>query len=277
MSPGEYTTSTGQKVEQPMCTGEEGYTYFQTIDEQGVLVKKLIKEGKNVFDPDAGVCNFLPTSQPRGMKAVLQERFVNKALRADGTLAVDVSRMTAPQLADECNRYADFQSSVSRAEILCTRFNHTCIFLPKFHPELNPIELVWRDSKEALRRVCNASSRDFKRKWHAALDALDSHRIHGYFKTAMEYEMIYDKEIGYGNEKDAGSRLHKYASHRRVFRREETKKAMLEAVADADAYVIRIKPEGKEGRKCKLADCKVRVVNQWGLLKRLRLHLGLAV
>jgi hypothetical protein len=28
MSPGEYTTSTGQKVEQPMCTGEEGYTYF---------------------------------------------------------------------------------------------------------------------------------------------------------------------------------------------------------------------------------------------------------
>ena len=45
----------------------------------------------------------------------------------------------------------------------------------------------------------------------------------------------------------------------------------------ADAYVIQIKPEGKEGRKCKLADCKVRVVNQWGLLKRLRLHLGLAV
>ena len=38
-----------------------------------------------------------------------------------------------------------------------------------------------------------------------------------------------------------------------------------------------IKPEGFTGRKCALADCTVKVVNQWGLLRRLRVHYKLTV
>ena len=107
--------------------------------------------------------------------------------------------------------------------------------------------------------------------------ALTPARVHGYFKAAMEYEMIYDKVIGYGNVKDPEAKLHEYKSHRRVFRRAETKAKMLQLVGDADAYVIRIKPEGFTGRKCALADCTVKVVNQWGLLRRLRVHYNLTV
>ena len=157
---------------QPMCTGEEGYEYFKSRDEQGVPVEKLKKEGKSPGATDADVCYFLANAQPKGMKQVLAERYDNtngRALRADGTPAIDCANLTADLLAVELNKYSDFKSTVSRIEMLCTAHGHTCLFLPKFHPEMNPIELCWRDSKEALRKICNASSKEFKRKWAVAL------------------------------------------------------------------------------------------------------------
>ena len=40
----------------------------------------------------------------------------------------------------------DFSNQVSMLETLIKRAGHECIFLPKFHCELNPIEMVSHDS-----------------------------------------------------------------------------------------------------------------------------------
>ena len=80
-------------------------------------------------------------------------------------------------MREEMARFADFSNQRSRVELLCESLGHVCLFLPKFHPELNPIELNWRDSKNELRRNCTCSSVGFKQRWHAALDAMTPEMI----------------------------------------------------------------------------------------------------
>ena len=51
----------------------------------------------------------------------------------------------------------DFKGEVSRLETMITGRGHLCWFLPKFHCELNPIELVWGRSKWYVRQNVTGS------------------------------------------------------------------------------------------------------------------------
>jgi len=41
----------------------------------------------------------------------------------------------------------DFHNEKPLLQIVIERAGHKCIFLPKFHCELNPIEMVWDQGK----------------------------------------------------------------------------------------------------------------------------------
>ena len=41
----------------------------------------------------------------------------------------------------------DFKNETCRIEHFLNGKGHICLFLPKFHPELNPIERVWSQAK----------------------------------------------------------------------------------------------------------------------------------
>lgn len=80
--------------------------------------------------------------KPRGLKSVLEER------------GFDVSGMRAkcspvcPWENENCcmarllSKQEDFANQKSMVETLITEAGHLCVFLPKFHCELNPIEMV---------------------------------------------------------------------------------------------------------------------------------------
>ena len=164
-------------------------------------------------------------------------------------------------MREEMARFADFSNQRSRVELLCESLGHVCLFLPKFHPELNPIELNWRDSKNELRRNCTCSSVGFKQRWHAALDAITPEMIRKYFKSAMEYEMVYDKVIGLGNQPDPDATVQKYKSHRSEFRTDsvktnaKTKMVAKVALEDRGKFLVKVKIEEKQGKRLGAPAC----------------------
>jgi hypothetical protein len=96
------------------------------------------------------------TGEPKGLEQVLRER-----KREDGTTLYDEiqeEKKKYPRKSDlqqklsECD---DFRLQTGRVEELITSRGHMCIFYPKYHCELSPIERFWSCHKNWLRRHCD--------------------------------------------------------------------------------------------------------------------------
>ena len=81
---------------------------------------------------------------PKGMKAVLQER------------GIDTTGLVADKMREILKKHSDFRDEKSLIETLLIKHGHIPVFLPKFHPELNPIE-VWAQLKRYTKAHCNYS------------------------------------------------------------------------------------------------------------------------
>jgi hypothetical protein len=82
------------------------------------------------------------SGQPKGMKSVLEERgFDVSKLRAKCSPVCPIENQNCC-MARLLSQQEDFAHQVSMLETLITEAGHLCIFLPKFHCELNPIEMV---------------------------------------------------------------------------------------------------------------------------------------
>ena len=67
---------------------------------------------------------------PKGMRTVLNER------------GVDTTGMVADKMRETLAEMDDFKNEKSLIKHLLIWKGHIPVFLPKFHPELNPIERV---------------------------------------------------------------------------------------------------------------------------------------
>ena len=76
----------------------------------------------------------LPDGRPKGAALVLEERGYN-------TRGMKLGEMRAI-LAD----HDDFKNEKCRVDTFLSTSGHACVFIPKFHCELNPIERVWSQS-----------------------------------------------------------------------------------------------------------------------------------
>jgi hypothetical protein len=88
----------------------------------------------------------LPNGSPKGLQLVLEERgFDVKKMRAKCS-PVCPWENTNCCMARLLSRQEDFENQPSMLETLIKGAGHECLFLPKFHCELNPIEMVsyWR-------------------------------------------------------------------------------------------------------------------------------------
>jgi hypothetical protein len=84
----------------------------------------------------------LPDGRPKGLQQVLEERgFDVHNLRAKCT-PVYPWESTNCCMARLLSQQEDFMNQPSMLETLIKKAGHECIFLPKFHCELNPIEMV---------------------------------------------------------------------------------------------------------------------------------------
>ncbi len=107
-----------------------------------------------------------PNGTPKGMKAILEERGVNtKGMKAQ-----------------------DFQNQKTLLEEYVESRGHLCMFYPKFHCELNPIECVWCHSKKHTRAYANGSIVCLRKLVPEGLDSCTTDMIKIFFRTCRDYE-----------------------------------------------------------------------------------------
>jgi len=93
--------------------------------------------------------------QPKGMKQVLQERGVwidGLLMKCRDKCLVDLDNCCAKRLLEV---QPDFQEQRSLVQEVIEAAGHLCIFLPKFHCELNFIEYFWGAIKKYLHDHCD--------------------------------------------------------------------------------------------------------------------------
>jgi hypothetical protein len=83
-----------------------------------------------------------PSGEPKGLKTVLEEHgFSVDHMRAKCSPVCPIDNKDCC-MARLLSQQDDFRDQVSMLEELIRHAGHECIFLPKFHCELNPIEMV---------------------------------------------------------------------------------------------------------------------------------------
>ena len=109
--------------------------------------------------------------QAKGMKQVLFERGYTQRLRmvckkgcTDGALQCCAKKILEHE--------PDFKSQKSLVQEVIEAAGHLCIFLPKFHCELNFIEFFWGAMKKWLRDHCNYTFETLKANLLLAMDSV---------------------------------------------------------------------------------------------------------
>ena len=108
----------------------------------------------------------------------------------------------------------DFKTQKTRVEELISRHGHRCIFLPKYHCELNPIERVWGQVKRYTCANCDYTFAGLEKTIPSALDSISVELMRKYFRRVCEYHRAYREGKGGGTEVETAVKL--YKSHRRV-------------------------------------------------------------
>ena len=110
--------------------------------------------------------------------------------------------------------HEDFANEKTVVEKVVEERGHICIFIPKFHCELNPIERVWCHAKKHVRANSNGTVPRLRKLVPESLSTVDVTLIKKFFATASDYER--------GNREghsafNIESAVKTYKSHKRVY------------------------------------------------------------
>ncbi|KIK58585.1 hypothetical protein GYMLUDRAFT_170687 [Collybiopsis luxurians FD-317 M1] len=81
----------------------------------------------------------------------------------------------------------DFMVEKPLLQIVIERRSHKCLFLPKFHCELNPIEMVWGQAKQCFREMADGTFPRAKVLVPESLDKVSAQNIRQYFCHCDRY------------------------------------------------------------------------------------------
>ncbi|KAF8595329.1 hypothetical protein BDV93DRAFT_575517 [Ceratobasidium sp. AG-I] len=96
--------------------------------------------------------------------------------------ATEVQTMNRFCCMEKClSTEADFIGEKPLLQIVIEEAGHLCILLPKFHCELNPIEMYWGYAKQRFRPKCNGSFPLAKKLVPECLDACSVTTIRRFF------------------------------------------------------------------------------------------------
>ncbi|KAF8810712.1 hypothetical protein BYT27DRAFT_7091299 [Phlegmacium glaucopus] len=112
----------------------------------------------------------------------------------------------------------DFKAQHSLIQEVIEAAGHLCIFLPKFHCELNFIEFFWGAVKRWLRNNCNYTFNSLKTNLPHALASVKLKTIRLWEHRMVRWMQAYSTGM---DAKDAQKRVKdfsscKYTSHRRI-------------------------------------------------------------
>ena len=138
---------------------------------------------------------------PKGMKAILEER------------GVDTVGMKGTDMRKLIKSYPDFQQQKTILEDHVERRGHICLFYPKFHCELSPIERVWCQSKQYTRAHVDGTITRLRAIVPEGLDSVTVDQIKKYFRTCRDYERAYREGV---TGREVEERVKVFKSHRRI-------------------------------------------------------------
>ena len=113
---------------------------------------------------------------PKGIRQVLKER------------GVDTTGMTAEKMRATLASMEDFKLEKSLIEHFLIKGGHIPAFLPKFHPELNPIERVWAQLKRYTKAHCKYTIQSL---WKNIPDSYNSVSPGKHPESLQESETLY--------------------------------------------------------------------------------------
>ncbi|TFK16561.1 hypothetical protein FA15DRAFT_742089, partial [Coprinopsis marcescibilis] len=162
---------------------------------------------------------YFPHGHPRagvfkGMANILEERGFGSMA---GVLAQCKDFKCMPDKPRCCCRrmlyeQPDFANVPSLLEQMCKKRGYDVLFLPKFHPELNPIEMCWGRAKYWYRRNPSSSKdEDLERNMLSALDSVTQAEIRRYSRRCRRFLDAY--HVGLSG-KQAAWASKKYRGHR---------------------------------------------------------------
>ena len=143
---------------------------------------------------------------PKGMRVILQERGINP------------QTLNADQMRTILSQHDDFRNEKSRVEQFLDSKGHTTIFLPKFHPELNPIERVWAQSKRYTKAYCKYNLQSLRKNIPLGLQSVSAENIANYHRKVRHYMISYLEGHVAGAKLEQNVAKYKIAvkSHRRI-------------------------------------------------------------
>jgi hypothetical protein len=157
-------------------------------------------------------------NEPKGIKAVLEERGLYKAQlrgRCKSKCEADATDCCHKRILE---LQPDFQQQKSLVQEVIEAAGHLCIFLPKFHCELNFIEFFWGAVKKYLRDNCDYTFDTLKANMPKALESVSLHTIrrweHRIYRWMEAYRSGLSTTDAQIQVKNYSSK--KYKSHRRV-------------------------------------------------------------
>lgn len=143
---------------------------------------------------------------PKGMKIILEERGIN------------TRNMNADQMREKLGEMDDFKNEKSRIEHFLEDRGHICIFLPKYHPELNPIEWVWAQAKRHTKAYCKYTLPSLRKHIPLAFETIKPENIQNYYRKVRQYMFAYLEGLtgGPALEKEVKKYKEAVKSHRRI-------------------------------------------------------------
>lgn len=85
----------------------------------------------------------------------------------------------------------DFQQTVSKLQEIIASAGHICLFLPRYHCELAPIERAWGFAKWYCRRYCEYNMNSLRRMVPKALAMVTPTKIRQYFNNCFRICSLY--------------------------------------------------------------------------------------
>lgn len=157
-------------------------------------------------------------NKPKGIKAVLSKHGLYEE-----NLHGKCPSHYQPDAVACCNKHIlelqpDFQAQRSLVQEIIEGTGHLCIFLPKFHCELNFIEFFWGKVKKHLWDNCDGSFETLKKNLPIALQSVQLSTIHLWEHCTYQWMNAYRTGLGTraAQEQVKNFSSKRYKSHRRV-------------------------------------------------------------
>jgi hypothetical protein len=157
-------------------------------------------------------------NEPKGIKAVLTERGLYQPQlrgKCENKCSVDATNCCNKRILE---LQEDFCEQRSLVQEVIEAAGHLCLFLPKFHCELNYIEFFWGMVKKYLRDHCDYTFNTLKENMPKALASVPLQTIRRWEHRMYRWMEAYRSGLG---TKDAQIQVRQfssttYKSHRRI-------------------------------------------------------------